>query len=55
MRRRRSEGQSDTEFWIFDFGFWIGGKEMNKEFSIVVPGFLSDNPKSKIQNGWGFR
>jgi putative ABC transport system substrate-binding protein len=23
---------------------------MNKEFSIVVPGFLSDNPKSKIKN-----
>src|SRR5262245_34520489 len=28
-------------FWIFDFGFWI---------EVWIVGFISSNPKSKIQN-----
>jgi tripartite-type tricarboxylate transporter receptor subunit TctC len=38
-------------FWIFDFGFWIGGRKYMKE-TIPIPFFDShcDNLKSKIQN-----
>jgi ABC-type uncharacterized transport system substrate-binding protein len=39
-----------NQFWIFDFGFWIGGKNMRTKQSIVDRGCLSDNLKSKIQN-----
>ena len=46
-RRNKESGEGNLDFRlpIFDWG-----KNMNKEFSIGAPGFLSENLKSKIQN-----
>jgi NitT/TauT family transport system substrate-binding protein len=39
------------QFWIVDFGFWIGErKRMNEKFSFRALNYCCDNRKSKIQN-----